>query len=616
MKVLDKLENLKNKHKFLILIIISALIFAFNALFYNHQILKIDKDNRNYLVDFNKKSEIKQINLKGKYVRELTIKYKTSDDFLISYNGEVANNYGVYKEFKKEETCYSYADSCGIRINQKVGILNIDIDSSDVDLLEISVNNSFYFNWVTFVFWFVLINLILVIVMYKSYFSKKLHVLTFLICASLGFLLLISEHNMTTTTLDDDNHYGVFNSLNKTSDETSVTNYYLENCFVNFRSQDTLFEKKNFQNFMNENSKVKIANFKSDVNLLNTNKINYLPLALLLKVLNIIGVKQTVAFFLGRVMQLLMYTIVISLAVKIMPNYKLLMMIIGILPQSIFLATNYSYDPTVTAFLLLAFSCFANEYFNKDKKIKKSNILIFIFAALYGAFPKAIYSPIILLMLLLPKEKFYSNKQYKWFRGIIVCLFILSMATFLLPLITDPSARADTRGGDTSSVRQLKLMFHCPISFIKTFWNEAILNTFGRLLSPVTLGQFSYYGSMGLDTSYFLFLISLIIAFVSEKKRSKILLKDKIIMILIYIFIICSIWGSMYLLFTPVGEATINGVQNRYFIPLLLPIIYCFSNIKLKSEMNDKSLMVTCSLISIIAITLLIYNLVIKMYCL
>lgn len=66
MKVLDKLENLKNKHKFLILIIISALIFAFNALFYNHQILKIDKDNRNYLVDFNKKSEIKQEKAKSK----------------------------------------------------------------------------------------------------------------------------------------------------------------------------------------------------------------------------------------------------------------------------------------------------------------------------------------------------------------------------------------------------------------------------------------------------------------------------------------------------------------------------------------------------------------------
>ena len=43
-------------------------------------------------------------------------------------------------------------------------------------------------------------------------------------------------------------------------------------------------------------------------------------------------------------------------------------------------------------------------------KVDFKSMLTFIFAVLYGSFPKAVYIPFILLFLFVPKEKFKSKK--------------------------------------------------------------------------------------------------------------------------------------------------------------------------------------------------------------
>ena len=52
----------------------------------------------------------------------------------------------------------------------------------------------------------------------------------------------------------------------------------------------------------------------------------------------------------------------------------------------------------------------------------------------------------------------------------------------------------------------------------------------------------------------------------------------------------CLIWTALYLSFTPVGSLVINGVQSRYFIPLILPLLIIINTNKIKTNFNKERL--------------------------
>ena len=69
------------------------------------------------------------------------------------------------------------------------------------------------------------------------------------------------------------------------------------------------------------------------------------------------------------------------------------------------------------------------------------------------------------------------------------------------------------------------------------------------------------------------------------------------------------IWTALYLSFTPVGLGHINGVQARYYIPLLLLIATLSFNNKIKLKMTQKCYNVIIITMGIIVVWLFVlYN--------
>ena len=57
------------------------------------------------------------------------------------------------------------------------------------------------------------------------------------------------------------------------------------------------------------------------------------------------------------------------------------------------------------------------------------------------------------------------------------------------------------------------------------------------------------------------------------------------------IAVVCSValvWLAMYLAFTPIGADAIEGVQARYFIPLLLPAAYTLWNNRIQIKVSKQ----------------------------
>ena len=312
--IYKKLSNLKPSQKIILAFIITFLIAIMNFFYYNYQILKLPKSERNYTLKLDElnltgadykdnkiyttsnNAEI-DLNLQDKYIKKIIVTYDNGENFNIVYNGQIANNYGLYNEKISNETCYNELDVCGLKINRKINGMKLQIDKENINISKIIVVNNIEFNVITFIFWTIGINLIVFIVLNKKYLSKNKHILTFVMCLSIGTIFLTCCHNMPATTLDGQIHYNNFASLIIDNDKMSVSDYYNSNVIINFYGIDTSEEKEAYTNFNDDNSDNYISSINDGSKVFRTNKITYFPIALFMNVCDSLGLSKSLSIF-------------------------------------------------------------------------------------------------------------------------------------------------------------------------------------------------------------------------------------------------------------------------------------------------------------------------------
>lgn len=311
--------------------------------------------------------------------------------------------------------------------------------------------------------------------------------------------------------------------------------------------------------------------------LLNITYIGYIPSAIGLWLGRLLGLPLTGIVILGRWANLLSYCGVFYFAIKNIPSKKTLMTVIALLPTSLYLASNYSYDPWVISMLALSFSNLCRELSKSDKTITLDGIVTICFPMLLGLCPKAVYFPVIGLLFLFPTSKFLSPSHRRVFFAGVVIFGVLVVSTFILPLFFSSAAIAgDARGGtDVNSGEQIAFIISHPIDFIKTL--VAFLVDY---ISPINSDQYSisyfYMGTLSTEVRCFATIpfVLLIVTALCDGQGATRLNAGAISWIL---FIVACTLGlvatSLYVSFTPVGLNWVNGCQARYILPILfLPL--------------------------------------------
>ena len=100
---------------------------------------------------------------------------------------------------------------------------------------------------------------------------------------------------------------------------------------------------------------------------------------------------------------MLLYIGVCYAAIKVAVQFKAVIATIALLPVAMSMACNYAYDPTVIAFSLLGCSLFITEMSRPDKLMDWKRGALMLAAFCIASFPKAVYIPMILLLLFLPR---------------------------------------------------------------------------------------------------------------------------------------------------------------------------------------------------------------------
>ncbi len=298
-----------------------------------------------------------------------------------------------------------------------------------------------------------------------------------------------------------------------------------------------------------------------------------------IRVMNYFSDSPLLIFYSGRLMHLLVSVFILYKAIKMTPKYKASMLVVALMPMSVFLIGSYSYDSILISISIFFVAKFLHLKESK-LRLKWSDYLIFLVMAIYFFNVKIVYLPIALLLLFLPKECFGTNKYkcIKLFLYFSTLILLSSTVNFVASIgeIASVPSPVDPGGSNLEYILGNPLyIFRLAYETITTllpFYIQSLVGSFGWL-------------KFHIDEIFILAYITMFIYLVVAEKSS-LSAKEKVIFFIVNLFMISGVFAAMYFSWSDYQSPIIVGVQGRYFIPILVPFIVCLPNVMGKIQMN------------------------------
>lgn len=268
------------------------------------------------------------------------------------------------------------------------------------------------------------------------------------------------------------------------------------------------------------------------------------------------------SLYFARLFDLVLYIGLMYFAIKKTPILKKSMVTVGLLPMSIMLASSCSYDGLILGSACLIFAHIMSLLY-ETKKINYKDIIFFVIFGFLLFFIKYTYILLLTLLLFVPVDRF-KNKKDKFIKiGMIFGFIFLLYVLFNIPNYIN-SIDGGSAGG------QLKFILSNPFKYAFILFKSMYLK-FGLQLSWI-LGGFGNLDTHFPGFIYFVMFIYLLVLFFFDAsvKNNKISVKMKLWNFLVLFLIIAGIYTALYMIWNPVGSDTIEGVQGRYFLPIII----------------------------------------------
>ena len=278
-------------------------------------------------------------------------------------------------------------------------------------------------------------------------------------------------------------------------------------------------------------------------------------------------------FYLCRLANLLSYLLLTWLAIRLMPFGKWILLVLAISPTALFQATTISPDAISNGigFLFVA-GCL---WVAKAQEIgwREVRRLVFLVFLLFLAKLNIISLLLILFLLILPSQ-FVDKKLYVFLLAITLVLFLIEVAGWNLVASTNFNslllAEANPRA-------QLLYILGHPFVFLQTVLKDFVTN--GLLYVQGWLNGYGYYYWTPPQIVSFFFLLSLSVVIFLDATTEQVSKKYRVVFLLVFAASYVVTIVSLYISFTPVGLDQVFGVQGRYFVPFVLPLVLVLSSL-------------------------------------
>ncbi|MBQ6545667.1 MAG: DUF2142 domain-containing protein [Lachnospiraceae bacterium] len=283
------------------------------------------------------------------------------------------------------------------------------------------------------------------------------------------------------------------------------------------------------------------------------------------------GLTFTWRFRLGRLMSGLIYILVLWGAIRILPYGKMVLVCIGLFPTNLLMASNYAYDPMVTAWIALGLSYFLRQYYEKDAPFQWGDGLRSLLCTVLGCLSKAVYFPVVFLLLLLPSGRFTDRKRKYLWRGLVALSVLFLILSFMLPFLTSTQA-GDARGGaGVNAGEQVRYILTNPLAYTGTLL-RFLMNYLSVKESYAYIGHYAY---LGILVNALILAIVLSVVCFTEDYPDEIphFRTHQAVAALAFFASVCLAVTALYVSFTPVGADFVAGCESRYITPVLFPLL-------------------------------------------
>ena len=314
--------------------------------------------------------------------------------------------------------------------------------------------------------------------------------------------------------------------------------------------------------------------------------IGYFPSAIALALGSKTHVPYWIVYIFGRWINVVLFSFVVFFGIRKLKSGKMIMSVVALFPTSIYLASCYNYDSWVTAFSMLGMGYLFSEIQQPEKTITISEASILIGAFVIGFGPKAIYFPLMFLLLFIKPDKFKCYKYYVRFRLATTLSIALVISSFLVPLVLSGFGSGDPRGGAAvNSTEQVNFILSEPVAYAKVLF-RFVYNYINPLHAP---GYVTFFAFQGRVAGFWLVCITLAFTVLTDNINygsSTANWKIKASVVGVCLSTVALIATAIYISFNPVRSPGIAGVQPRYLIPLVFPIVYIIGSKRIKLTIN------------------------------
>ena len=350
----------------------------------------------------------------------------------------------------------------------------------------------------------------------------------------------------------------------------------------------TKYNGKNYLSDFLQNGEydVRSENIKDYTNTKFLSVVPYIPSIITIAIARIINLSPLLLVVIGKFTNLLITITLCYLALKKIPCFKKVLFVIVLFP--IFLqqagAINMDWLTNLSSLLIVA-SVFY--YRQTEKEIGMKDIALMSLIAIVLAFCKFGYFPILLMVLLIPNEKFKDKKYAIIFKTLFI----------VLPSLLSYLQNSSLGISQDSPYYNFEYALSHPFSAMKVYFATA----FERMPLDIFRGLFDGFGVStqwhSAIVMYVLVALYVILIASAGNGEKKFNWKERTLMLILSFLMICIIYSAMFFGWTYFGAPTIDGLQPRYFIPPVILAYLAITNNAIKLDVKNKNIVYSFSMV-------------------
>lgn len=310
--------------------------------------------------------------------------------------------------------------------------------------------------------------------------------------------------------------------------------------------------------------------------------LSYLPQALGIRLASFVTDRPIAMAYAGRICNSLLIGLVLFFAIRWIPFGKTGMAAVALMPMALQSFYSLSADGLALAAVFAMVSFVLHLRYQQEKPMSvRQKVLLYVITA-FLCCCKIVYVPFCLLLFLIPPERFGKTTKeylrYVFSAGAMILLLVFGWLAIASGLLVEVRPGVDT-------AEQIVGILRHPLNFGKTFLRT--MEVFCDDYLFTMLGR--DMGWMNLRIPVFLLLPYLGIlaySFLRAEERQSFPMDGMTRAMLggCSLFVFFLIFVTLYGQWTAVGYQYIEGVQGRYFLPLLVPGLLAVSSRKNSSD--------------------------------